>query len=421
MQAGPSADEVTRAACDGALLLDPEDADLLATSSMQLWQRAKDLRRNRKPYGEPLGQAIVQAEAALSADPDHELAQIALGSAMQVRARRQMANGENPEPALDASLRWLERAHVARPNDLEIMNNLAVTWHTLSAVRLGEGDPRAALAADRQSLAWLQRAAATAPDDRRLAQNMLLTRTNLLYQASQLGDDPGPEMHETIAALGALAERHPDYISPLNTLGLAWWTQGVWNARVGTDPAPAMRAAQTIFEQALERRPDWESARINHASVARQWYAMAAERPGAELEARADAALETYRKLEPADSDKREFGCLVAEILVTRAGWRSRDEADGLLREALALSAPAANIEWLIGDCRRVRARIGWTWLSLDEPDAPIDLLWRETLDAASATEDPDLLRHAARFAQARGHSAEAREWRNRLPEVFRQ
>ncbi len=421
MQSGAPVDEVARSTCDRALMLDPEDADLLATSSMQLWQRAKDLRRNRKPYAEPLRQAIAQAEAALSVDPDHELAQISLGSAMQVRARRQMAEGEDPEPALDASLRWLERAHTTRPNDLEIMNNLAVTWNTLAAVRLGEGDPRAALEADRQSLAWLQRAAATAPDDRRLAQNMLLALTTMIYQASLLGDDPGPETEATVSALRALAEDHPDYISPLNTLGLAWWTQGVWDARVGNDPAPAMRAAQAAFEQALERRPDWESARINHASVARQWYAMAGERPGPELEAKVDDALSIYRQLEPADADKREFGCLIAEILAARAGWRQRGEALGLLREALALSDPASNIEWLHGDCRRVRARIGWTLLSLNDAEGPVDLLWRETVAASAGADDPDLLRHAARFAQVSGNTAQAREWRNRIPPVFRE
>ncbi len=419
MQTEATAVETTRDACDRGLRLVVDDSELLATSSMHLWLRAKDLRRDRQAFSEPLDRSIAQARQALDVDPDNELAQLSLGSALQVLGRKQLAAGEDPEAALDASLRWLERVHHARPNDVNVMNNLAVTWSTISAARSGAGDPRGALAADRQSLVWLERAAETAPDDRRLSHNMLMARTSLLYQASLLGENPTESTRHTVEQLRALATAHPDYISPLNTLGLAWWTQGLWNAWTGEDPTPAMRAARAAFDETLQLRPDWESARINRAGVARQWYATARQ-PGPDLEAMADAALATYLELEPQGADKYEFGCLRAEILVARAQWRSAEEADRLLQEAFDLSNPRNNIEWMHVDCHRVRARMGHVWLALGTSSTPIESLWADTLEAAERSEAPGLLMNAMAFARARGDEVSARRWRDRLPEAFR-
>jgi len=420
MQAVESVDEVPREACDRGLVLDPGDPDLLAASSMQSWQRAKDLRRNRMPFDAELTRAIDQARAALAADPGNELAQLSLGSALQVRGRQQMAAGEDPDPALEASLEWLERVHEARPNDVNVMNNLAVTWSTISAARFGAGDARAAIEADRESLAWLERAAATAPDDRRLVHNMLLAKMSLGYQASLLGEDPGPMLDEAAAELRALIDAHPDYVGPLNTLGLLRWTQGVWNARVGKDAGPAMRAAVAAFDRALEKRPDWESPRINRAGVARQWYALSETRPDAELEVMADAALATYRELEPIEGEKREFGCLMAEVLVARAQWKPASEALELLDQAYRLSDLERNIEWSHVDCNRARAHAGAHWARMNSNAAPVDRLWNETVAAVEHSEDPGLLHHAAGFAEALDRPIQAQAWRERLPEAFR-
>lgn len=420
MQGVQSDDAVSREACENGLVLDADDASLLATSSMQSWLRAKDLRRNRMPFEAELVRAVDQARSALEKDPDNEVAQLSLGSALQVRGRQQLVAGEDPGSALQTSLDWLERVHRARPNDVNVMNNLAVTWSTISAAQFGAGDPRGALDADRQSLAWLERAAETAPDDRRLVHNMLLARTSLLYQASLLGDDPTAATRRTVEQLEALVEAHPDYISPANTLGLAWWTQGVWDARTGQDPAPAMRAALAAFGQALERRPGWESARINLAGVKRQWYALPSTRPDDALEAHADDALAIYRALEPGETEKSEFGCLMAEVLAARAGWRDPDTAEALLVEAERLSVPDRNIEWGHVDCRRARARIGWIRRERIGEGAAVDGLWQETRAAAAESEDPDLLLHAVRFADAMGHAELAASWLDRVPEAFR-
>ena len=419
MQSDSTQDAVQRHFCDAGLQLNRDDPELLASSAMQLWQRAKDLRRNREPYDQPLTLAINQAERALEIEPDTMLAQIALGSSLQIKARQQLASGQDPRPSLDRSLQLLEHVHRIRPNDTNVMNNLAVAWTTFSQMHSGQGNIRAALDAERSSLAWLERASETAPDDRRLKHNMLSARSSLIYQAAMLGDDPTEATRATVEQLAALADAHPDYISPLNTLGLAWWTQGLWNSWVGRDPAPAMRAAQAAFERALERRPDYESARINHAGVARQWYAAASESPSPALEAAADVALATYSELEP-DGTALEFGCLSAELLVARSQWRSEDQAHQLLLEAYAMSDPDKNIEWTHIDCHRARAHMGRLWLALDRPEAPVDALWADTREAVEASEATGLLIHAIRFAEARGNTTLANEWRSRLPEAFR-
>ncbi|MEM7054237.1 MAG: serine/threonine-protein kinase [Pseudomonadota bacterium] len=420
MQSDSTREQVRRDFCTQGLMLNPDDPDLLASSSMHYWQRAKDLRRNRAPYEEPLNLAISQAEKALDIQPDNGSAQIALGSALQILGRRQMTAGENPYPALQQSLRLLEQVQSARPNDINVMNNLAVTWSTIGQARNGEGDPRAALEADRQSLAWLQRAARLAPDDRRLVHNMLFARSSLVYQATLFGENPEPATGEIVTGLQALVDRHRDYITPLNTLGMTWWTQGVWDTRVGNDPERAMRAALAAFEQALTRRPDWDSARINHAGVVRQWYALSEARPDAELEALADAALASYRELEPIDGEKSEFGCLIAEILAARAQWRPPTEAVELLNEAYQLSEIEQNIEWAHLDCYRSRARIGGQWAIMNPGDAPVEGLWHETVAAVEHSQDPGLLSSAVRFAETTDRPLLAREWSERLPEVFR-
>ncbi len=420
MQSDAARSTVGRTYCDNGLMLNPDDPELLASSSMQYWQRAKDLRRDRNPFEEPLRLAIDQAERALDIQPDNMLAKIALGSALQVRARGQMAVGDDPYPTLERSLGLLEAVHVARPNDVNVMNNLAVIWSLISGARNGEGDPRGALDADRQSLQWLELAAQAAPDDRRLVHNMLLSKTSLIYQAMLLGEDPVAATEDAVAGLQRLADQHADYISPLNTLGLAWWTRGVWYARTGENPEQAMHAARAAFDQALARRPDWESPRINRAGVARQWYALSESRPDAALEAMADAALATYRELEPIEGEKREFGCLMAEVLVARAQWIPASEAIELLDQAYRLSDLERNIEWSHVDCNRARAHAGAIWARMNSNAAPVDRLWNETVAAVEHSEDPGLLHHAAEFAEALDRPIQAQAWRERLPEVFR-
>ena len=421
MQAGESTASVPREFCDRGLMLDPGDPDLLAVSSMQFWQRAKDLRRNRMPFDAELARAIDQARSALDAEPGNELAQLSLGSALQVRGRQRLAAGEDPDPALAASLEWLERVHQSRPNDVNVMNNLAVTWNTISAARSGAGNTRGAIEADGQSLRWLELAAETAPDDRRLVHNMLLAKMSLGYQASLLGDDPDPALESAAEALRALIDAHPEYVGPLNTLGLVRWTQGVWEARIGEDAGPAMRAAEAAFERALDIRPDWESARINLAGVLRQWYTLAQERPGEEIERRADAAISIYRELEPVEGEKSEFDCLRAEILAARAGWRSGETARELLDRAERLSVLDNNIGWTHVDCRRARARIGSVLRDLGENDGLANALWAETRDAVEDSQDPDLLIHAARFAASMDRDDLLRQWMRRVPAPFRE
>ncbi len=418
MQSGASAGLSSRTACDEGLQLAADDPELLATSSMQLWLRAKDLRRDRQPFDEPLAQAITQARRALHHEPDNELAQLSLGSALQVRGRQQLAAGEDPSPALEDSLRWLERVHEARPNDVNVMNNLAVTWSTIAMSHGGAGDSDAALAADRSGLTWLQRAAEVRPDDRRLMHNMLLVQGSLAFQEALRGHDPDTDA--IVSGLRALAEAHPDYISPLNTLGLTWWTQGLWEALTGQDPDTAMQAARAAFEQALARRPEWESARINLAGVARQWYAIVETPPDPTLSALAEAALASYLDMEGESSAESEFGCLIAEILVAQARWADHERAVQLLDEAEARSRLDRNIEWTHDGCRIARARLGLAWSARGVNPVKVDALLEETFTAAEDSEDPLLLIAAARLAQSTGQHDWAARLRDRIPAPFR-
>ena len=421
MQTDAADDDISRRACDQGLELIADDPELLATSSMQLWLHAKDLRRDRQPFAEPLQRAIDKARRALQLEPGNELAQLSLGSALQVFGRQQMAAGNDPGPALDASLRWLEQVHEARPNDVNVMNNLAATWSTISMARMGAGDPRAALEADRRSLGWLRMAATVTPNDRRLMHNMLLARGNVAYQDALLGDEPTTDLEQIITGLSALVDEHPDYVSPLNTLGMNWWTLGLWQALSGQDPAAAMRAAQAIFEQALERRPDWESPRINHAGVARQWLTLTTSEPSADLDARIDEALATYRALEPEENDLSEFGCQIAEILAARARWAEKEQALELLDEAERLSRLEQNIEWSHDSCRIARAMIGDFLASSRARSETVALLWEETLSAIEGSQDPSLLIAAARFAVAADEHEWAQKLLDRVPAPFRQ
>ena len=420
MQADAAAPDVSRASCDQGLQLAAEDPDLLATSSTQLWLQAKHFRRDRLPFDQPLDRAISQARLALEIDPGNELAQLSLGSALQVLGRKQLAAGEASRPTLEASLEWLERVHQARPNDVNVMNNLAVTWSTISMSRAGAGDSRGALEAERQGLEWLQRATAVTPDDRRLMHNMWSAKGSITFQDALLGRDPEPDLEVLIEGLTTLTDRHSDYVSPLNTLGLNWWTLGLWHALNGRDPAPAMRAAQATFERALAARPDWESPRINHAGVARQWYALSESEPNAALSTRANAALATYRELEGEGGELSEFGCQIAEILVAQARWASPERATNLLREAEAMSRLDRNIEWSHDGCRIARARSGLIRTGREAEPEAIGPLWEETLAAVEGSKDPLLLIAAARFARASGHEQWFEQWRERIPAPFR-
>lgn len=406
--------------CNTGLIIRPDSVRTLASKSHWLWRLARIKIRAGLPVEDLIAQSIDIAEQALDLDEDNLTALLSLGTAYELRARAQLTNGQDGNASLEKAVFWQEKAHAFYPQDINIMNNLAITYSWKANQAIANGKEADAIQASRDSYNWIKRAAALKPDDRRLAHNVLSAKSNILFSEQKLGRDIRDESEALIAALNALIEKHPDYLTPLNTLGLSWWNLAEYLKRNKGDYQPALDAAASAFEAALQLQPDYENAKVNLASIYRASYVYAEREPEARIAAMANQSLSLYDEVEDPTAELSEFNCYRAEILLARSQWEDdKNRQLSLWNDVFIMSDPDANFGWSGMDCVSVQLRLGTTLALRDLQPERVQLLWEKALAWMPKYQDmAELLATAAEFARSLGHDEKARQWQRSAHEL---
>ncbi|WP_164232344.1 serine/threonine-protein kinase [Wenzhouxiangella sp. XN201] len=399
--------------CGTGLAIRSEDANLLAAKAYWLWQTAKRKLRAREDYVHLLDEAIELAGRALKLAPDNHPARLALGTALQLKGRWAMGEGQPESEYLERALDVLQQAHEEFPGSVNIINNLAVTWTTIATSRNTRGNSIAGEAAHEEAIRWMQRAAAIRPDDRRLVHNAMATEIFLMYDRQERGLHRMSDHDRLDEGLEALIERYPDYATPYNSLALLWWGLAEFQQRGGEDPQPALARAENVLRRLLAFDPDHESGLVNLAGILRHQYRFSTPVRSERLERAADEAMAIYRRLERPEAERQEFGCLIAEILAARAHRQPPDQQSALLTEAERLSRTSDNIDWLKLECLVTRAEIAINMSRAVRDDPVIGRIWEEiaTIMAERMPENAALIDAAARLAWSLNKSDLAAEW----------
>jgi len=399
--------------CEIGLQIRGNDPELLAARAYWLWQTAKRRRLARQDYVDLLDEAIELSERALRLSPDQHSARLALGTALQIKGRWAMGSGAaDPMTYLEAALAVLQQAHEAFPGSVNIINNLALTWNNIAARHHSRGDFNSGEAASEEAIRWMRRAAVLRPDDRRQVHNAMATESFLLYDRQKRGVYDRSAHDRLDAGLESLIERFPDYATPYNTLALLWWGLAEFQQRSGKDPNAALDRAEHALRRLLSINADHESGQINLAGVLRQRYAFAvlSQRPTDERDA--DEALAIYWRLEKPDAPKREFGCLIAEILHARAKRHAGAGKRELLDEAERISRIDDNIGWLQIECRCIRPLIAMTMHAAEIRPETVTDIWQETEQwMQQVTDEASTLHASAMLASALGHADLSGRW----------
>ncbi|QKK03132.1 MAG: protein kinase [Pseudomonadota bacterium] len=399
--------------CRIGLEIRRDDPDLLAARAYWLWQTAKRNLRARKGYVDLLDEAIDLAGRALEQAPDNHAARLSLGTALQLKGRWAMSNGQPESGYLQRARKILRQAHERFPGSVNIINNLALAWSHTATSRHANGDFDGGEAANEEAIRWMQRAAELRPDDRRLVHNAMAMETFLLYDRQKRGRHEMADHHRLDAGLESLIERYPDYATPYNTLALLWWGLAEFQQRAGENPNPALNRAENALRRLLALEPDHESGQINLAGVLRHRYSFNTPAQSDGLEAAADEALSIYRRLERPDAEQREFGCLIAEVLTARAARRPPGQRLTMLAEAERLSRVGDNIDWMRLECLAARARLALVMTESTGTGDQLESIWNE-ISSTMTTDTPDdaaLMHAAAELAAALGRTGFAIDW----------
>lgn len=221
---------------------------------------------------------------AIERAPDNHAARLALGTALQLKGRWALSNGQPETAYLERARDILLEAHERFPGSVNIINNLALTWTNIATSRHARGDFDGGEVANKAAIRWMRQAAALRPDDRRLVHNAMATESILLYNRQKRGHYQLSDHHRLAAGLELLIERYPDYTTPYNTLALLWWGLAEFQQRAGEDPQPALERAESALRRLLTFDPDHESGLINLAGVLRHRYVFSAPANSDQLE-----------------------------------------------------------------------------------------------------------------------------------------
>jgi len=399
--------------CRTGLSIRAEDPDLMSARAYWLWQTAKHYQSSRKDYIHLVNEAIDLAERSLAKAADNHAARLALGTALQLKGRWSMSNGQPASDYLERARDILYQAHEQFPGSINIINNLALTWSNIATSRHAIGDSINGEAANEEAIRWMQRAAEIQPDDRRTVHNAMAAEIFLLYDQQKRGLYDMADHQRLERGLEVLIERYPDYATPYNTLALLWWGLAEFQYRAGEDPLPALAQAENSLRRLLDFDPDHESGLINLAGVLRHQYRFSAPSHSEDLEQAADEALAIYRRLERPDANPLEFGCLIAEVLAARASRQTPELQFATLIEAERLSRVEANIDWLRLECLVTRAGIAIALNEIAGANDTVVAIWGEisSIMAERVPEDASVIDAAARLAWSLEEVDLAADW----------
>ncbi|MBI2839895.1 MAG: protein kinase [Acidobacteria bacterium] len=252
------------AACDKALVVDPDSPETYAHLSAVHWAAAQFTLRHGENPSAALGAALDAAATLTRLKPQDATSWLLVASTWLPRARFESLTGKNPAESFANAIGNYERALSLKPHYMLALNALASTY----ALRAWEYevphgvDPRGSI---ESAISVCRRAVEADPKSFWPYGGMALalwTRSN--YEMLH-GIDPTHSLDagdESIASSLAVNPRITDNLLMAGNLKLV---RAQYAVKRGTDPAPHVEAALGFYQRVLEIDPARRGAIINSA------------------------------------------------------------------------------------------------------------------------------------------------------------
>ncbi len=252
------------AACDKALVVDPDSPETYAQLSAVHWAAAQFSLRHGENPSDALAAALHAATTLTRLKPQDATSWLLVASTWLPRARFESLTGKNPAESFANAIGNYERALSLKPHYLIALNALASTY----ALRAWEYevphgvDPRGSI---ESAISVFRRAVEADPKSFWPYGGMALAlwiRSN--YEMLH-GIDPTRSLEagdESIASSLAVNPRITDNLLMAGNLKLV---RAQYAVKRGTDPAPHVEAALGFYQRVLEIDPARRGAIINSA------------------------------------------------------------------------------------------------------------------------------------------------------------
>ncbi len=240
-------------ACDRALRIDPERADIHERLSHLYWRWA-DIVNDRGGSAEAfLRQAIASADRAIVLDPESVSAYVTKGGALTVSALDAMSRGEDPRATLELSVASFESAIAIDPSFVPAHDDLGYAWERMARYEMGVGlDPRPAL--DR-AISAFRKAINLRPEYANAYNNSGIALWRRAIFKLRTAADPSADLDEAVAAFDAAIARNPTYAYAFANRGLARRTMAVVRFNGGHDPLQMLDLARNDLDASLALNP----------------------------------------------------------------------------------------------------------------------------------------------------------------------
>ena len=345
--------EKAQAACDGALVANPESAAAHGKKAWALWQYGGYLLgAEGKDPTDVLSKAIEAGKVAVRLDPGDANTYDAMGIAHVFVGLYEIRQGKDPRPSFRLAAENLEKAIELHPNFAWAYNDLGGVHRSVGEYELSHGiDPTESLS---KSIAYKKKAIDLNPSYHYPYTNTALAYIYKARYELGTGRDPRESLKLAIDACERSLAITRSYYPTYNAMAVTYRLEAQHRIYLGEAyEEPAQRALQWLAEE-LRVNPASYSAHLEialvHHLLAQELLSRGGD-PGAPLE-KAESAL---REMEKIDAGDVQTPLTRAKILLLKARAATTDgaekkkekkdveaawqEAEGAVSDALKLSA----------------------------------------------------------------------------------
>jgi eukaryotic-like serine/threonine-protein kinase len=404
-----------RAACDGALQVDPDLAEVHGKlANIHRYWANHLMMRGSDPL-DALALATRSADVAIGLDGRNRRAHGNRGIAFRLRAAWEMNHGLDPKPSLDAALASLGRAAELVP-DAGSFNDLGNAFVTRAEAAWARGgDPRPDL---QQAYARYDRALQLVPDYGYAHANRGLAFADQARYEMDHGHDAGSSLSEAVRSLQRSVELLPQLEGTHTRLAGALLLSAERAAARGQDPRPLLARARDQLRQAagINSRPGPDTL-VLHGTAALVDAGWLVHSRGSRAEAAAAiaSALQAFRGALARDPRMPEAlrGLARASLLQARARMAAGEDpaapfaaAESALRQLGAVRDQDPRSAAALAELHRRRAE----WLRARGAEAAADVEAGLAAAGRALAADPTLAQAVeARAALASGAEAPGR------------
>ena len=253
---------------------------------------AIEVDRDIAPDGD-VQKGIAACDAALVAQPDDPDILDEEAHLIHDLARYQSAHAIDPETALKRSIALTERALKVDPHNARAHQVMGLGYSTLASWKMDKGEDTRVMM--QQALECAQRALKADPrlyDGYELASTIYGTRGD--WEAAH-GIDPRASFSASIEYGQKSIQFAPGGFKGHNAVGIAYWNTAVYELTTGLDPRPSLDRALAHYDQVIAANPNVDYGYTN-ACGAWQTLAEYQTQLGLDPSAALDKAIETCKK-----------------------------------------------------------------------------------------------------------------------------